>query len=252
MSHARERRSMRETAYLHLQKQIASRLLRAGSPVSEAVVASELGISRTPAREAIRQLIAEGILRQVGRSVTVISLERRDLIELYEIRQALELQALQKVAQQRLGERERQNLNKIMDSMAQLIEELRRSGRERLDEKQMPRFEAAHIAFHTYLLEIAGNRRVVEICGQTRLLMSIFAMGHVGHALAELECVHREHCEIASALASNDTARAMEVAQKHIQTSQKARLEEFDQREREGALPQDISAFIDRIHAQLN
>ena len=45
---------MREMAYIHIQRKIAARDLRAGAPVSDIAIAKELGISRTPAREAMR------------------------------------------------------------------------------------------------------------------------------------------------------------------------------------------------------
>ena len=60
----------REVAYHHIQRKISTRALRAGEPVSDVAISKELGISRTPAREAIRQLVSEGLLESVpGRGV---------------------------------------------------------------------------------------------------------------------------------------------------------------------------------------
>ena len=120
-----DRMSMREVAYVHIQKKIASRALRAGSPVSEVPIARELGISRTPTREAVRQLVTEGLLEQVpGGGVVVVTLERRDIVEIYELRKALEVQAVE-VAARRLAGTELQNLRKIADEVPHLIQELR-------------------------------------------------------------------------------------------------------------------------------
>ena len=63
--------SARDKAYLALQQKMLSGEFPAGSPVSEASLARELGISRTPLREAIGQLIAQGFLRPVPNRGTV-------------------------------------------------------------------------------------------------------------------------------------------------------------------------------------
>ena len=90
---------MREVAYHHIQAKISKRALRAGEPVSDVGISKELGISRTPAREAIRQLVSEGLLESVpGRGVVVITLDRNDIRELFEMREALEGLAARTVA----------------------------------------------------------------------------------------------------------------------------------------------------------
>ena len=92
-------RPMREVAYHHIQRKISTRELRAGEPVSDVTISKELGISRTPAREAIRQLVSEGLLESVpGRGVVVITLDRDDIRELFEMREALEGLAARTVA----------------------------------------------------------------------------------------------------------------------------------------------------------
>jgi len=53
------------------------------------------------------------------------------------------------------------------------------------------------------------------------------------------------------AIESHDSATAASVATAHIEASQRARLEQFDQREQEASLPRDIPAFLNRIRAEL-
>jgi DNA-binding GntR family transcriptional regulator len=247
-----DQRSAREIAYLHIQKKIASRALRAGTPVSELPIAHELGISRTPTREAMRQLVAEGLLEEIpGRGVVVVKLDRHDLIELYELREALELQAVRKSASHPIGAAELQNLHKVADEMRALIQELKRSGKPKLDQRQMSRFEAADIGFHMYLLRVAGNRRSLKLLNEIRLLIRTFAMRSSGHGVAGLKQIYEDHCEVIAGIEARDPARATAALSTHIQTSQRERLEQFDQREREAALPQDIPSFIDQIQADL-
>ena len=91
---------MRERAYVYIQRKIAAQELKGGGAISELLLAKEMGISRTPIREAIGQLVAEGLLEQIpNRGVVVVQLNRRDIIDLYELREALEVYAVSKVAQ---------------------------------------------------------------------------------------------------------------------------------------------------------
>jgi len=64
--------SIRERAYIYIQRKIASGELRPGRSVSELALSKELGSSRTPIREAIGQLVAEGLLEQVHNRGAVV------------------------------------------------------------------------------------------------------------------------------------------------------------------------------------
>jgi DNA-binding GntR family transcriptional regulator len=57
--------------------------------------------------------------------------------------------------------------------------------------------------------------------------------------------------DLIAALHSADPQAAGECVHRHISKSQKSRLEQFDQREREAALPQDVESFMDQIRAEL-
>ncbi|MEO8592873.1 MAG: GntR family transcriptional regulator [Candidatus Solibacter sp.] len=244
--------SMREVAYLHIHKKIASRSLRAGDPVSEVAIAKELGISRTPTREAIRQLVAEGILEESpGRGVIVVNLDVRDICELYEVREALEVYAVDKIARQLLGPVELNNLRQVAGEIRELAEGLQRSGAEFLDADEMMHFEAADIGFHTYLIQIAGNRRSLKMVKGLRALIRMVAMRRVGHRADDLLRIYQDHSDIVDAIEARDPARATAVLSAHIRTSQQLRLEQFVQREREAALPHDMRAFLHQIQAEL-
>ena len=91
--------SIRERAYLHIQQLLLSGKLEAGSSVSEQMLAKDLGSSRTPIREAMNQLAAEGLLEpSPNGGMIVTQLGREDIIELYELREALEVYAVGKDA----------------------------------------------------------------------------------------------------------------------------------------------------------
>jgi DNA-binding GntR family transcriptional regulator len=237
--------SMRERAYLHIQQKIATREIRPGIPVSELSVAGELGISRTPTREALRQLITEGLLQQIpGRGAVVAQLTRQDIIELYETREALEKFCVGKAASQSVPSAEIERLRKQTDEILLLKEQLDQSGKTQLDEKQMNQFQAADIGFHALLARAAGNSRFFKILNETRALIQIFSKRHKGHDAVTLVRIYQEHCEILQNIADNDAERAAEAVVRHIHESRQERMEDYDSWEREAALKLSIGTMF--------
>ncbi|GBQ20096.1 GntR family transcriptional regulator [Gluconacetobacter sacchari DSM 12717] len=83
--------SAQTLVYLHLLEKIRSGQLPGGTHIVSATVADELGVSRIPVREAIRQLATEGFLQlRSNRGAIVTSLSREQIVELCEIRSVLE------------------------------------------------------------------------------------------------------------------------------------------------------------------
>ena len=91
-----------ESAYQLLRDEIIQWKLEPGTPLGEVETSQRLGVSRTPLREALSRLIAEGLVRTgPGRTAVVTSLSRRDIVELFELREALETQAARLAARRR-------------------------------------------------------------------------------------------------------------------------------------------------------
>src|SRR6187431_3293853 len=117
--------SLAQKAYEHLQESVLSGRLRSGTVISEAGLAKELGISRTPVGEAIRQLVREGLVEQVPRYGTIVrSIDRQELIDLYEMREALESFAAAKAATRITGPA-LERLQQFCDVMERIERELR-------------------------------------------------------------------------------------------------------------------------------
>lgn len=237
--------SVRERAYLHIQRKIASGELSAGQAISELSLAKELGISRTPIREALGQLAAEGLLEQSpNRRAVVVKLTRQDTIELYELREALEVYAVGKAARQLLRRADLDKLQSLTDAILTLKDELDRSGKSGLDQEQMHRFVAYDLGFHTLLMRLATNPRILKVVNETRLLTRIFAIRRQGHTGSLLEDIHRRHSEVVRAIAEQDPQRAMRAISEHIQVSLRERLDDFDHWEIEASLRETIPATI--------
>ncbi|MGB9605609.1 MAG: GntR family transcriptional regulator [Bryobacteraceae bacterium] len=229
--------SLQQRAYSFIQQQILAGRLPAGAALSEVSLARQIGVSRTPVREAIGQLVAEGFLERIpGRGAVVVQPTREDLVELYELREALEVYAVGKVARQRPDPAELAAVREACDRIRAMADELRRSGRGRLSDAEMQHFLATDLKFHMLLMRLAGNRRIMKVVADTRLLTRIFSYRREGHDALQLESIHRYHSEILDAVQAGDAERAMERLREHIRVSKQERLEAYDRWEREHEL----------------
>ncbi len=238
-------KSAREKAYLCVQQKIASRELPAGSAISEVALAAELGLSRTPVHEALRQLLGEGLLEEDSNgSIVVVRLSRQDFVELYELRSVLETHAISKIAKRPLAAKDAERLQAVAREISALRNELIKSGKKILNDAQMRRFEMADIGFHTFLMSIAENSVALKIFNKVRYLIRAFAARRAGHSAETLARVHNEHLEIIRTLANGDFEKAMKAISQHIQTSQQERLEEYSYWEREALVRNQVQDFF--------
>lgn len=240
--------SVREKAYVHIQRLIANGTLAAGEGVSELLLAKELGSSRTPIREAMNQLAAEGLLHQgAGGGMTVAELQREDIIELYELREALEVHAVRKISSIAMLPTDKDRLQYLVDQIGHLRQELQQSSKPTLDERQMEQFIGCDFNFHALLMSMARNSRLQKIINDTRLLISIFAIHRKGHGPEALDAIQHSHQRVLDAVAQQDGPAAAQALTEHIQTSKRERLNEYDQWKREVSFKQSIPFFFD-IH----
>ena len=229
--------SMRDRAYTYIQRKIASGELKPDAPISEIPLAKELHMSRTPVREALNQLVAEGLLEQIpNRGTLVVQLKRRDIIELYELREALEVYSARRVAQLQLHPVDLDRWQSFSDEVLQLKSELEKSGKRELDKEQMQRFVATDLSFHNMLVCMASNERILKVVNETRLLIRIFRLERPGYDSAALDTIHQQHNAIIQAVRERDPELAAKLLTQHIRNSLSERLAAYDIWEREAAL----------------
>jgi DNA-binding GntR family transcriptional regulator len=245
-SHGARDVSIREKAYLYIQQLIAQGTLAPGSGISELLLAKDLGSSRTPIREAMNQLVAEGLLDQSpGGGMVVSQLTREDIVELYDLREALEVYAAGKIARLEMRPIDKDRLQALVDEIGKMEKELVKSKRNTLDEAQMERFIRCDMGFHALLMSMSHNSRLQKIINDTRLLISIFAIHRGGHDATSLKSIREYHQMILDAVARQDSEAAMRALSRHIQASQQERLNEYDEWKRESSLRQNMPVFFD-------
>lgn len=236
--------SMQEKAYFHLLRRMLAGELAAGTPLSEASLAKQLGISRTPLREAIRRLAAEGFLRQIpNRGSMVVEFSKRDIGELYELREALEVYAVGKAAEHALRPSDLEYIEQSVCDVLLLRDELVASEEPGLTAEQMQRFVQIDLSFHATLVRAAANRRILKVIADTRVLLNVFALRRKGHRAAQLAEIHGYHNDILQAVVRKDPEAAMRLMGEHIRLSRQERLREYDEWEREVAISQTGKDF---------
>jgi len=246
-------KSLTQRAYEHVQAGIFSGRLKAGAVISEAVLAKELGISRTPVGEAIRQLAGEGLVQQVPRYGTIVKpIDRRELLELYEMREALESYAAGKAAEH-MSAATIGRLRQFCEVMEGIANDLRTGTADELDESALRRFLAADMAFHMLILEGSGNKRMLQVVKQMRTLARVFRMHRLRHDLRVVERATGFHKKILEALRVGDCDAARQLMAEHIGMSKRDALARL---EREMApegndvlkeLPADVLKELDQI-----
>lgn len=229
--------SARQRAYDFIQNKILSGAWAGGTVVSELALSREMGSSRTPIREAVRQLAGEGLLSQTSHGpMAVTNLTRVDIAEIYELREAIEVYAVSKAARFSLGTPVLDRLHGFLGECESLRVALEVERQPRLNEVQMSRFIQADLGFHTLLVHAAANQRMLKLIAETRLLIRIFSIRRDGHSAPQLLAIHQQHHAILLAVESGRGDEAKAILADHIRASCQERMEAYDHWERERAL----------------
>ena len=217
-------------AYRSIQSRIYSGSLAVGSVVSEVSLAEELGVSRTPVREAIRRLCSEGLLEQVPRFGTIVRRQtRNEIIELYQLREALESYAVG-IAAQTISPEDLKQMETYCEHIRVMAHKLRDSGKDVLDSAEMGRFLAVDMAFHTLMIHVAGNSRITKLVTESKVLTGcFFRTNRRQHNLEIIVGAYRFHVRILRALQRGDAEAAGRFTAEHIRAGLKGALQQYDQ-----------------------
>ena len=182
--------------------------LKAGEKLSETGLAERLGVSRTPVREALRALDAEGFVRLSPNSrFEITSFSRQDAMEVLQIRRLLEGEA-SRLAAQRGTPEDCCRLQETLDAAWACVEGT--------DEEEDFRFMQADIAFHRTIFEIAGNNRMLRV---SSALGDRLARLYVSRSsdVQMYEICLQQHRNIMEAIQAHDDIRAEAYARRHIE-----------------------------------
>jgi len=241
----------------HIRERILCGDLQPGFVLSESALAKELGVSRTPVGEALRELAAVGLVEQMPRYGTIVRrVGRAEIIELYELREAVEPHAVA-LAVGRIALADVARLEKLCERIAEFEAAMARAKRERLEGQALRDFLTTDMAFHTVLIHAAGNRRIAHIVRDSHVMTQLFGTQRLIHDRRIVAGVCRFHAQILAAIQRGDAKAAREAAAEHIRASLAHTLENLDRQRPVGdlsalALPEDVRAELHRIESALD
>lgn len=205
-----------EEAYNFLLNAICTGRYRTGDRLVSEEIASEVGMSRMPVREAFRRLAAEGLVTlRPNRGAVVSGLNLDEIHEVFDMRSVLEGLAL-RVAVPKITERHLNRLERLLDEMDECRDE-------------SAEWVGRHRVFHEYLCSLSERPRLMR---QISALYSVIEPPmRLWLQHAQPPSAREEHSEILEAIRSGDAALAERVLREHI----------------EGTVP-ELARFLEQIN----
>jgi DNA-binding GntR family transcriptional regulator len=211
-----DRRKVTDWVYEELRTAILDLRLPPGSPLREATLANQLGVSKTPVREAIMRLEQEGLAEsQSFRGAVVSGYSRSDLIEIYEVRELLEVAAVRD-ATLSMQDADRKAIAKLMEESKRLLAES--------DSDQLVK---AITDFDTFFYDRIKNSRIQAMIGNiqahlTRIgLLTAVIPGRIAASVSE-------HARIVEAVLARDPEAAALYMRDHIRSVRDAQVGSLD------------------------
>ncbi|RAM36535.1 GntR family transcriptional regulator [Arthrobacter globiformis] len=196
--------SLTDQAVELFREAITSGELVAGETYSANSLGERIGVSRTPAREALLQLARAGMIRiDKNKGATILATTLTDLVEVFQIRMMLEVPAAARVART-VSEA---GLSRILECFADM------QAAADVDDAQATL--RADRDFHLQIMENAGNKKLVDVLENLRNL--VLTRG-VGTAPAARSCqdVVDDHLDIVEAISAHDGPAAAAAMRRHI------------------------------------
>ncbi|MEM9576519.1 MAG: GntR family transcriptional regulator [Pseudomonadota bacterium] len=202
----------------YVQQAILDGDLEPGDRLREKDLEEKLGISRTPIREAMKSLEAQGLVKMESwKGAFVAVLTRRQIIELYDFRTMIEEFSVRMICE-----------NASDEEIAQLEEIILRSENSNTDKQsELARLNSE---FHAALTRFSHNRFVEEAIGSLRISFALMKGNAYGEN-GQWAVVQREHRSIVDAIKARDADRAAALTRDHIFQSGVARLKRWRDRD---------------------
>jgi DNA-binding GntR family transcriptional regulator len=192
-----KRTFVREEAYLKLRNQIIEGILLPGTPIKDKQLAEEMGVSRTPVREALLRLEDEGLVHtKPNRSTIVSSLDFHSAFHLYSIVWTLEGLAL------------RQAFGSIYDEHIKQMDDANEVFLEKMEKKDRLSALLADSAFHGVYIQLAQNTELEKMIADVKIKLKrldLYYFDKIKNAALSYE----EHKKIIEALRKRDLEEAL-------------------------------------------
>jgi len=201
---------LRELVFEGLRESILDGRLEPGQRLMEIQLAEQMGVSRTPVREAIRKLELEGLVVMIPRKgAYVADMSMKDISEVFEIRSALEGLAAE-LAAERISENELERLERYLYEIAEAIEN-----------NDLDRCIEVDTGFHEELFSASHNAKLEQMISNLREQIQRFRIQSLARP-GRMETALQEHRALVEAIGQRDSELARQLAQEHIESAENA------------------------------
>lgn len=202
-----------DSVFQVLREGILAQTFQPGERLHVHDLAARLGVSLTPVKDAINRLAAEGLLEIKPRSGTfVTAISPNDVAETFEIRAALERLAAERMLT-RITAEDIKKFRKLADDLAKPV----------TTEKQRVFHEAKNVEFHALIVELSGNRKLIEMYRNLNAHIQIARIHDTRREwTARMAQERKEHREIFLAIEARNRRRLVEALSGHINRAARA------------------------------
>ncbi len=199
-----EYKPLRDIVFETLKDAILKGKLEPKERLMEIQLAEQLGVSRTPVREAIRKLELEGLVIMEPRKGAYVSdISYEDIIDTLEVREALETYSVRLAIQKNAAEK--------VYELELLNDEFKRA----FIEKDIQKMVFLDTTIHNNLLALSGNKKLISFMDALNEIMQRFRLIYFNESYNP-ERIIAEHFEVFQAIKKNDTEGAVEAMERHL------------------------------------
>ncbi len=204
-----------ENLYNRLQMDIIQGIHPAGKKLTEQSLCQQYSVSRTPVREALRQLETEGLVENIpNRGAFVVGFSKQDIEDMYELRKAYELQAV-RWAIRRITEDELEELGEIFEFM----EFYTHKG-------DIDKMLNINTNFHQLIYTASRNKMLRQVLSSYQVYIK-YSRSPRSYDEHYLEIVLEEHRKIYQAFLAGDEEGAVQAMEEHMENSRLRKSDEF-------------------------
>lgn len=196
---------LHKQVYDYLRSQIIYGKIVNGEKLVESKIAKELNVSRSPVREAMRMLCADGLIIDSGNGMIVNPMDYETSIEVYESRIALEPMAA-RLAAQRIDDATLAQMKECIDFIQKY--------KERLTEADYPAVVEVNTRFHGLIAKACGPHLLQKYLDNNQALMALVRNNEFYRTLHKKDFID-EHTAVYEALAAHDAEQAEQAMREH-------------------------------------
>ena len=208
---------LRDEVFNTLREKILKGVYKPGERLMEIHLADQLGVSRTPIREAIRMLELEGLVKMVPRKgAQVAKISKEDLQDVLEVRKALDTLSV-KLACERITEDE-----------IKLLNNAEREFEKALASKDVREIAEADVAFHDVIHSATKNGRLKSMISNLAERIYRYRFEYIKKQSDGGKTLMLEHREIMRCIESRDVESAVKATEIHIDNQEISISEQLD------------------------